>query len=101
MNFSLARSALLDIEAIAQYLAREAGESIADDMISRLFDVFDRLADHPRIGRVRDDLAPASHRFWYEEPYMIVYRTDRPSVHIVRVIHGARDLGAALDAPEA
>lgn len=99
MNFSLAKAALVDIEAIAQYLAREAGESIADDMITRLFDAFDKLADHPRVGRVRDDLAPTSHRFWYQEPYMIVYRTDLPMVHIVRVIHGARDLGAALDSP--
>lgn len=97
MKYRLASSALRDIEAIASYVTEQAGETLADKVMARLSDAFERLCEQPRIGRVRADLASPAHRFWLEEPYVIVYVADENCIHIIRVLHGARDLGPLLD----
>jgi toxin ParE1/3/4 len=62
--------------------------------------VFDRieariavLGTFPEAGVARPDIAPEA-RMLVEPPYLILYRQTE-GVQIVRVLHGARDVGGA------
>jgi len=48
------------------------------------------------MGFRRDDLAPEL-RAWPVGNYLIFYRVQNNTVDIVRVIHGARDLGKLFE----
>src|SRR5580658_11155156 len=56
------------------------------------------IGEHPRIGRVRPDLADAAYRFLGLTgfPYLVVYNAERRPPLIMRVLHGARDLPELL-----
>jgi toxin ParE1/3/4 len=55
------------------------------------------LSAHPLSGRARDELARGLRSVPYSR-YVIFYRPIKDGVEIVRVLHGARDLGRALQA---
>jgi plasmid stabilization system protein ParE len=42
------------------------------------------------------DLAKESLRFWHVRGYLIIYRSEKHPIEIVRVLHGARDVQAIL-----
>ncbi len=67
----------------------------ADNLARRFFDAEDRLADFPELGEARPDIAPDM-RKWTVGNYLVFYRIDPDAVTIVRVLHGARDLPAAI-----
>lgn len=48
-------------------------------------------------GRPRDEIAPGL-RSLVERPYVIFYCLDGDGAEIVAIVHGARDLPAALSA---
>lgn len=58
-----------------------------------------QIADHPKSGTERPDLADPPARFLVLRgfPYVIVYDTNTRPPTILRIIHGARDLHAALE----
>ena len=57
-----------------------------------------RIGRHEEIGVVRPDLATDNYRFVSLTgfPYLLIYNVDRKPPMIVRILHGARDLPAAL-----
>lgn len=70
----------------------------ADRILDRLQLSAARLADHPKLGKHRPDIAPGL-RILVEYPYLLIYRivSDPPKrssdvIEIVRVIDGRRDL---------
>ncbi|RJF80463.1 type II toxin-antitoxin system RelE/ParE family toxin [Oleomonas cavernae] len=56
------------------------------------------ITDNPRIGFVREAWAGTSRRFFVVSgfPYLLVYNAERHPPLILRVVHGAHDLPAAL-----
>lgn len=88
----------------AQQDVRDIGEFIGQDnidaaisFVQRLMRRFDELAPFPAVGRKRDDLKPG-YRSVTEGEYLIFYRLlSEEELEIVRVIHGKRHLGAALN----
>ena len=86
-----------DLVAISDYIAQVAGANVALDLCARLLATIQRIGLRPSAGFHRTELADERHRCWLAHPYVIVYRTDLRPVHIVRVLHGARDLGPLLD----
>ena len=65
---------------------------IADRFIDTITSRFWTLARNPYIGRRRDeDLRPGLRSFLVGD-YVILYRIHGKSVHILHVLHGARDL---------
>jgi antitoxin ParD1/3/4/toxin ParE1/3/4 len=56
-----------------------------------------KLARTPGIGHFREDLADRRQRFFLVYSYLIVYRPETKPLHIVRVVHGARDVQALLE----
>jgi toxin ParE1/3/4 len=78
-----------DLLAIFDYILQD-DPAAAIRMEERIRLAAGRLADHPRMGRpgraprTRELPIPGS-------PYLLVYRTDRERVQILRVFHGTQD----------
>jgi toxin ParE1/3/4 len=49
------------------------------------------LADNPRLGRARPEIAPDA-RAWSVGRYLVLYREQDDGIEIVRVVHGASRL---------
>jgi len=56
------------------------------------------IGEYPDIGRTRPEVAFPSTRFFVLTgfPYVLVYRSDTTPPRILRILHGARDLGGVL-----
>ena len=50
----------------------------------------------PGMGHFRSDLAAEPLRFWRVRNYLVVYRSEKTPIEIVRVLHGARDAQVIL-----
>jgi toxin ParE1/3/4 len=53
------------------------------------------LAENPRLGRARDELRKGLRSFPVGK-FLIFYRPLEDGIEVVRVLHGARDIEAAL-----
>ena len=96
MAYRLAPGARDDLDAIWDHIAREAGDTApADRMIDAIAERLWLLAEHPRIGRVRDDLAIGVRSFPVGT-FMILYELHGRDVAILRIVHSRRDLGVLL-----
>jgi antitoxin ParD1/3/4/toxin ParE1/3/4 len=84
-----------DIWTIWQYLAQDAGISVANYIEAELYEAFETLARSPGIGHRRADLTAAPVFFFVAHQYMIVYRKSFP-LEIAAVIHGKRNLPRIL-----
>jgi plasmid stabilization system protein ParE len=86
-----------DLDEIWEYYAIELQNPDAADRINdEIFQAFHKLAQMPDAGHLRHDLAAESLRFWRVRSYLIIYRSEKRPVEIVRVLHGARDVEAIL-----
>ena len=86
----LSRRARQDLIEIWVAIARH-DVAAADRAYAKLLACTTLLARHPEVGRRRPEIAPAA-RSLAERPYVILYCMDHFGVHVVRVVHGARDL---------
>jgi toxin ParE1/3/4 len=93
-RFVLSPAAAADIEQIEAFLDEHAPHATAA-VLARLRDSMRRIAVTPGLGHLREDLADEPLRFLPVWSYLVVYRVKTP-VEIVRVVHGARDVGRAL-----
>lgn len=87
-------AARTDLTDIWRYIADDnpAGADEFLDLIERTCRV---LADYPFMGRNRPELAAGVHSFPIAR-YIVFYRSAADGVEVVRVLHGARDIGAAF-----
>lgn len=86
-----AQSDLIEIWSyIAQY-----NEEAADNLIDKIYQKSQVLADSPYIGVARPELAPELRSFVVEK-YVLFYQPISDGVKIVRVLHGARDIEQLL-----
>ena len=84
-----------DLDDIWYYVAsRSSSLDIADRLVDSITDRFFLLAEHPNIGRARDeDLRPGLRSFPVGE-YLIIYRVEDSDVLILRVLRGSRNIAA-------
>ena len=85
-----APAALADVEAIAQYIARDSADNAAL-FVARLIEATDRLARFPESGRIIPEISNAACREVMVAPYRIMYRLETDQVWITGIVHGARD----------
>jgi toxin ParE1/3/4 len=94
MVYRLAPRARDDLDAIWDYIAHEArAEAPADKLIDAITERLWLLSEHPRIGRVRNDLGLGLRSFPVSS-YVIVYEVSGSDVSVLRIVHGRRDLGS-------
>lgn len=88
--------AIEDLYEIWLYLA-EHGEELADRWVDRIDEGVNRLAEYPKAGASRRNLADDL-RIWPVMPYLIVYRLDETAqaVDVLRIVDGRRDIGKLL-----
>jgi len=85
-----APSALDDIDAIAEYIARDSVYR-ASLFVSRIIEAADHLQEFPMSGRVIPEIGEQSCREILYGSYRIMYRIEDSDVWITGVVHGARD----------
>jgi toxin ParE1/3/4 len=75
----------------------KSSTKIADRLIDSILDKFLLLAQHPHLGRPRDeDLRPGLPSFPVGE-YLIFYRVERGDVRILHIRHGRRDVEEMIE----
>jgi toxin ParE1/3/4 len=79
-----------DLIEIWNYIAPD-NFAAADRVLDRIETVCERLAENPRMGPARPDLAQGL-RYFVSGSYLVIYREAPGGVEIVRVVHGARRL---------
>jgi antitoxin ParD1/3/4/toxin ParE1/3/4 len=94
-RFVLTDDAKQDVSGIVAYIRRDNRDA-AKRVRSELRAAMQMLADLPGMGHAREDLTPEPVRFWSVYSYLIVYKPDSKPLQVLRVLHGARDVGAVL-----
>ena len=84
-----APAALNDLDAIAEYIARDSPDRSAL-FVARLIEATEPLADFPESGRLIPELDDPSWREVIVGGYRIMYRLERHAVWISAIVHGAR-----------
>jgi toxin ParE1/3/4 len=92
MRIRVSPQADQDLDEIEQYIGND-NPMAAARFVARLVEQFQRLADSPRIGRLRHELGPEL-RSIAEGSYVIFYRI--VGKEIVRVLHGKRNMQKIL-----
>ena len=81
--------ALADLEAIGDFIARDA-PSVAQVFVERVFTAVTRLEAFPRSGRVVPEIGQEDIREIIFGSYRIVYVISEDEVNILTVFHAAR-----------
>lgn len=89
-----------DLQSHVEYL-RERDPVAARRFVGAVFGAFDRIAENPHIGPLREFDSPglSGVRLWPVpafERWLIFYTPTDTSVQIVRILHGARDIPAVV-----
>lgn len=87
--------AIRDLEEIWDYIAQDSPEN-ADGFIDQLFSKCHEVAELEAIGRKRPELGPGLMSMTHKS-YVIFFLRRGGGVEIVRILHGARDLGYVFD----
>jgi addiction module RelE/StbE family toxin len=88
-------SALDDIDAIAEYIARDSIHH-ASLFIDRLFEAADKIIDQPKIGRIIPEISRENCREIVYGSYRIMYKIEKGAIWITGIIHGARNWKLSL-----
>lgn len=89
---SAARS---DLAAIDEYSARQFGDEVADAYARGFAEAFDLLSRHAEAGSAWPELGDGI-RCQVHRRHRIFYRVDANFILIVRILHHAMDVQAAL-----
>jgi len=82
----------IDLLEIWFFIAEDSSDA-ADRFLDLLASKCEALADSPKMGRLREDLAPGLRSFPVKR-YMIYYRIMDEDVEIIRVLSAYRDAEA-------
>ena len=86
-----------DLDSIWDYVASKSSSlDIADRLIDSITNRFVLLANHPYIGRARDDDLRLHLRSFAVGEFVIIYRIEDDEVAILRVVRDSRDIAALL-----
>ncbi len=78
-----------DLDSIRDFIFKD-NRYAANDVLEKLFNSLELLAANPGIGQRRDDLRQDL-RLFSVRPYVIMYQVAADGIHVVRIVHGARD----------
>ncbi|MDP3260212.1 MAG: type II toxin-antitoxin system RelE/ParE family toxin [Thermodesulfovibrionales bacterium] len=89
---SFAESAVSDLEDIQAYYDSEGAAATGRRLIEELVSAIERLANHPKSGRIVPEFNIEYLREVIKPPFRIVYRCDKKRVRIVRIWRSERIL---------
>ena len=91
----LSRAAQRDLVDIGDYGEDQFGFAAADAYQDDIERCFDRLADYPLSGEAKEAWGSGIRKLPCNQ-HRIIYKVDGETVHILRVLHHARDVPAHL-----
>ena len=94
-DYLLSPDAVQDLKDIWDFIRSDSAEA-ADKVIDALFDAFEGLAVLSHKGHKRKDWTSSDVRFWSVFSFHIIYRPQTKPLHIVGIVHGARDIPEVL-----
>jgi plasmid stabilization system protein ParE len=80
-----------DLAEIIERIATDSPRN-AKRVLERFHAAARLLAEMPGMGHSREDVTDKPVKCWAVHSWLIVYRTDRTPLEILRIVHGARDL---------
>jgi toxin ParE1/3/4 len=93
-----------DVDEAIDFYLREHAPQAALEFIDAIEKAFQTLAGHPAIGSLRYgiELSIPGLRCWQVAgfPHLVFYVEQEDGVHILRVLHGHRDIPAWMREPE-
>ena len=81
-----------DLDGILAYISQD-DPAAAARLVERLTDACVSLGPNPELGERRPEYPPGRYRCLSVLNYAIVYEITAETVAIIRVLHGARDIG--------
>ena len=90
MEVRLADSALADLADIVAWYTRDGAPEVGLRLTRQILERIERLADHPRLGRMVPEFGQEALRELIYPPFRIVYRRDADVLRVVRVWRGER-----------
>ncbi len=87
--------AVQDLDGILEYIAHD-NPTAAIAFVKQLKEKCHALAQFPLLGAPRDSLAEGL-RVFSVNNYAIYYRPEGDSIHIERVLHGARNVDSLFE----
>jgi len=97
---TLSRAAEADLQTIDDYTIEQFGLAQAIKTSAALEAAMLALADHPRSGRLHEELSPPGRPFRFRpvmSTFVIVYEPWDKGIRVARILHGARHLQAELE----
>jgi len=85
ITVAFAESALRDLAEIRNWYADQGVAEVDDRLVVEIFQLVERLVDHPDMGRVVPEFDQPFLRELIHPPFRIVYRRDPVRVRVVRV----------------
>lgn len=92
MRVILSPEAEQDIKDIASYVSAKSSKTMARKVVNRIKAQIRQLSRFPGIGHEREDLPKHIHSIAAYD-YMILHSIEHDMVAILRVVHGARNIG--------
>ncbi|MCQ8181207.1 type II toxin-antitoxin system RelE/ParE family toxin [Methylomonas sp. SURF-1] len=90
-SYRIRQLAAEDLERIWLYSFQQWGAEQADHYLRALFDRFAWLAEHPKLGKARDDIKPGYFCF-PEGRHLIFYIATDTGIEIIGVPHQSMDV---------
>jgi toxin ParE1/3/4 len=90
-------TAVKDLVEIGSYIAAD-NPAAADRLLDKIDETLGLLAEFPGLGRAREELG-RNLRCLPIGKYLLFYITIDDGIELIRVIHGARDLGRIFRPP--
>lgn len=87
-------TAVADLKGIWQYIAAD-NRTAADRFLRRIAVRLGTVAHHPLMGQARPQLGPGVRSMPFGN-YVIFYAPTSTGIHVLRILHGARDIEALL-----
>lgn len=88
-----------DLEGIYDYIAEQSPQR-ALSFVLEIRQRCERLADAPKVGTLRTDIAPNLRVIGFRRRVATGFQVTGDTVRIVRILYGGRDLQAALGEAE-
>ena len=93
LDLEITSKALSDIEQVTEFIARD-NKLAALKMAKLFYDVFEKLAVHPRLGKIKEEWTYLNILFYtVKHRYIVAYRViNNSTIRILRVLSSYQDI---------
>ena len=98
MRLEITPTALADLRSIRAYTLERWGSAQETAYLDRMWEKFESILANPTLYRARPDLFPGC-QLAVEGKHVILFRVNKSTLQVVRVLHAARDFPRHFKSP--